>query len=50
MWLKINALIRFYYKIEPEKISLDKRCKLEQELFWLSEQGVINIKLSRNAS
>ena len=45
MWRKVNALIRFFYKINPDTISIDERCKLECELRYLSSIGVINVEL-----
>jgi len=46
MWRKINALIRFFYRKDPEQMSLDERMKLECELKFLSKTGVLNIELS----
>ena len=37
----ITALIRFFYHKDPEKMSLDERCKLESELVWIAKMGLI---------
>jgi hypothetical protein len=33
--------MRFYYKIEPEKLTIDEYCKLESELIFLSKIKII---------
>lgn len=44
-WGQKIALIRFFYKIDPEKLSIEEWAKYESELLYLSEVGIINIKL-----
>ena len=39
-----QALIRFLYKIDPEELSMDEFCKLECEMMWLAEIGMLNVK------
>lgn len=45
----INALIRFFYHIDPDQLDMDnerdmdKRCQLEAELKWLSKKGLLGM-------
>jgi hypothetical protein len=45
-WGQKTALIRFFYKVEPEKLSIDEWAKYEAELVYLASMGVISLKLS----
>ena len=38
-----KALIRFFYKVNPDKLSLDELCKLECELEWIAKIGLISM-------
>jgi len=39
------ALIRFFYNIEPELLNADKFAKLQQEIMWLIDMELIELKL-----
>ncbi len=43
-WAHINALIRFFYKVNPNELSLDERVNMEAELIWLSQNGMLPVK------
>ena len=40
---KKKALIRFFLHIDPDKLDLDKLCKLECEIQWLAKAGIISM-------
>jgi hypothetical protein len=40
------ALIRFFYHIEPETLTADSFAKLQSELIFLGNIGVLNIKIN----
>ena len=44
-----KALMRFFYpNINVDKLTLDEYCQLESELIYLSEIGIIQVKLHGN--
>lgn len=45
-----NALIRFYYEKDPEKLSHDRWCKYSEEIMWvLTYTGVLTKKDGQGA-
>jgi hypothetical protein len=42
-WGQKIALIRFFYKKDPEKMTLDEFAKHEAELIYLSKIGILGM-------
>ena len=36
--------MRFYYKVEPEKLGIDEYCKYQCEIKYLGQIGIIPVK------
>lgn len=42
----VLALIRFFYKKDPEDLTPELYAQLQSELIWLASIGLLNIKIN----